>query len=671
VQSCGRERQVFKSLKLQPIRLEKGAAPVPIWSPATESAKILFQTGDARAGDPLNIRICRSGDASAKFPPVAPVSFFNPGTVCAAQPKTGADAARAGVTDERSFKDQFDDAMDSLPNDAAKDAADGGSTDNARKRPGHKEEYPDPPVSAAIFSALALTPPPASLGLPSDGDEPGAESSADASVESRTPAAVSLPEVDVEPLETAQPPVEPLPDSAQPNLKGDIAFALRLRDAAPEQAQRANALAPGQARPAPAPDRPIQGASIDAAPIKKTLITAARIDAASRETAQTEAKPVAAKPVETKPIEAHPIEVAPIDAAPIEVASMETAQIESKPVEAKPVEAKPIAAKPVEAKPIEAAPIDPASIETAQIEANPVGAKPIEAHPIEATPQASEAAPATAEFTTPDAPVARPAAGSSQNRGPGASPVRVAAPATASGPQNRAGSKSDPQASGESPRDQMPAPRPERQRAPEPKPLSDAPAVPAQAGGRPAEFAAQTVSPAAAVTPIHAGAPGPAPRAVTASVSEPAVAAPEATRGSSVSAVTDVSVTVPISRADSAGAERVAIRMVQRGAEIHVSVRTPDAQLSQALREDLGKLSNGLDQAGFRTETWRPAVTAAAQPPSSSANQDPSNTSSHRDGSNPDSLNGGRQGSAGGDCSRRQQEDRPRWVAELEQSRNS
>ena len=128
---------------------------------------------------------------------------------------------------------------------------------------------------------------------------------------------------------------------------------------------------------------------------------------------------------------------------------------------------------------------------------------------------------------------------------------------------------------------------------------------------------------------------------------------------------------LPVSRADGPGEERVTIRMVQRGADIQVSVRTPDTQLSQALRQDLGKLASGLDQAGFRTETWRPVVTGVAAPSSTAANQDFSQNAARRDASNPDSRSGGNEGRGAGDQRRRQQDDRPRWVAELEEQKNS
>jgi hypothetical protein len=56
------------------------------------------------------------------------------------------------------------------------------------------------------------------------------------------------------------------------------------------------------------------------------------------------------------------------------------------------------------------------------------------------------------------------------------------------------------------------------------------------------------------------------------------------------------------------GDRRVEVRLVERGGEVHVAVRTPDARLASALREDLPALSSRLAESGFRTETWHPAA---------------------------------------------------------------
>jgi hypothetical protein len=72
----------------------------------------------------------------------------------------------------------------------------------------------------------------------------------------------------------------------------------------------------------------------------------------------------------------------------------------------------------------------------------------------------------------------------------------------------------------------------------------------------------------------------------------------------------------------------VDLQVSSRGNEIHVAVRTSDAQLESAMRQDLGALSSSLDRAGYRTETYVPRDTVreigreigftAAQPTSGS-----------------------------------------------------
>jgi hypothetical protein len=66
------------------------------------------------------------------------------------------------------------------------------------------------------------------------------------------------------------------------------------------------------------------------------------------------------------------------------------------------------------------------------------------------------------------------------------------------------------------------------------------------------------------------------------------------------------------------GSQRVAVRLVDRGGEVHVAVRTPDAGLAEQLRQGLPSLTAKLDQAGYRTETWHPG-TALRHPPEAAA----------------------------------------------------
>jgi hypothetical protein len=56
------------------------------------------------------------------------------------------------------------------------------------------------------------------------------------------------------------------------------------------------------------------------------------------------------------------------------------------------------------------------------------------------------------------------------------------------------------------------------------------------------------------------------------------------------------------------GDQRVDVRLSERSGEVHVAVRTPDPELAGALRDDLPRLSDRLEQSGFRAETWHTAL---------------------------------------------------------------
>jgi len=70
------------------------------------------------------------------------------------------------------------------------------------------------------------------------------------------------------------------------------------------------------------------------------------------------------------------------------------------------------------------------------------------------------------------------------------------------------------------------------------------------------------------------------------------------------------------------GSQRVAVRLVERGGEVHVAVRTTDAGLAENLRQSLPSLAGKLEQNGFRTETWHPG-TAPRHPAESAAGGSP------------------------------------------------
>ena len=106
--------------------------------------------------------------------------------------------------------------------------------------------------------------------------------------------------------------------------------------------------------------------------------------------------------------------------------------------------------------------------------------------------------------------------------------------------------------------------------------------------------------------------------------------------------------------------EGVELRVVEREGELHIAVRTGDADLAHGLRQGLPELVNRLDQGGYRTEAWRPAGMVSGSEPSSQAHTRSS------DSRNPDS-----QSQPGWSQQERGQRDhnqsnRPKWVEELE-----
>lgn len=83
------------------------------------------------------------------------------------------------------------------------------------------------------------------------------------------------------------------------------------------------------------------------------------------------------------------------------------------------------------------------------------------------------------------------------------------------------------------------------------------------------------------------------------------VAAPETPRAPG--AVHDIRMEI------NAGDQKVDVRLVERGGEVHVAVRTADTHLAEALRGDLPTLSSRLTESGFRAEAWRPTVVGGAE----------------------------------------------------------
>ena len=102
-----------------------------------------------------------------------------------------------------------------------------------------------------------------------------------------------------------------------------------------------------------------------------------------------------------------------------------------------------------------------------------------------------------------------------------------------------------------------------------------------------------------------------------------------------------------------------AVRFVERAGEIHVSVRTSDAEMAQTLRGGLNDLVNHLEDGGIRTRS----VATRFGSNSASSQNDSQQPFADPDGSN------GRQYSSGSNSEQEsKQQNKPRWVEELEGS---
>jgi hypothetical protein len=135
--------------------------------------------------------------------------------------------------------------------------------------------------------------------------------------------------------------------------------------------------------------------------------------------------------------------------------------------------------------------------------------------------------------------------------------------------------------------------------------------------------------------------------------------APEATPVKSTEPLKELSLQM-----GSPNQERVEVRMVERGGELHVAVRTGSADLAHGLREGISDLVSRLQETGFRTDTWRPVHGAASVSAASGPQQSATEFRNHSDSqSNP-----GWSQQQTRDQREHQQSNRPSWVEELEGS---
>ena len=113
-----------------------------------------------------------------------------------------------------------------------------------------------------------------------------------------------------------------------------------------------------------------------------------------------------------------------------------------------------------------------------------------------------------------------------------------------------------------------------------------------------------------------------------------------------------------------ANQERVEVRMVDRGGELHVAVRTGNADLAQGLRQGISDLVSRLQETGFRTDTWRPVHSAAAVSATNGPQQSATEFRNHGDSQS----SHGWSDQQGRDQRDQKQSSRPGWVEELEGS---
>ena len=105
------------------------------------------------------------------------------------------------------------------------------------------------------------------------------------------------------------------------------------------------------------------------------------------------------------------------------------------------------------------------------------------------------------------------------------------------------------------------------------------------------------------------------------------------------------------------------VRVIDRGGELRVAVRSPDTAVAETVRAGLPELVERLGQRGFETEVWRPAAVRLT---------DGSETRSRQE--SPDGGAFGRSGeqNRGGQEQRHPpRENKPAWLEELDNNLNT
>ena len=101
----------------------------------------------------------------------------------------------------------------------------------------------------------------------------------------------------------------------------------------------------------------------------------------------------------------------------------------------------------------------------------------------------------------------------------------------------------------------------------------------------------------------------------------------------------------------------VDLRVVERSGQLHVDVRTPDAAMQTALRQDLGTLTNSLQRAGFHADVFTPSTLGRTASSAQTSNQDDQRDPSQNRGGSADHSEGRRQ---------QPQKRSSNWLEELE-----
>ena len=126
----------------------------------------------------------------------------------------------------------------------------------------------------------------------------------------------------------------------------------------------------------------------------------------------------------------------------------------------------------------------------------------------------------------------------------------------------------------------------------------------------------------------------------------------------------------PVSGTQAAPAPGRAVELYleQRGADVHFAVRSADASLVSDLQGSVKELSNRLEQAGFRTESYLPSDTVRGAGQTQSSNNSgfrDEEPSQRQPGENP--QNPGGQQSGGRDSRQNREGQQPRWRNEFEE----